>query len=123
MALMCEMLVVVVDRVHPDPYIDANHIAKRGDVIDVREDGHQWGREEISNPNWKIIRVPGVPCAHAQGFLSPEYDEHLHTQSRMLQKRGFCYDLDARPMDYASLMAAMIRKPKLLEPAALRLTP
>lgn len=113
---MCELLICVVDKVHPDLYVDANHCFKRGDVIAVEEDDHVWGREELAHPDWKIVKVSGVSRNHATGFIAPEYDEHLHTQSRVLQARAFRYDLDARPTDYASLMAAKISKPKLIDP-------
>lgn len=114
---MCELLVRIVDKVHPDPYIDANHSTKRGDVIVVRDDGHVWGQAEISNPDWIIIKVLGVSANDASVFVARELDDDAKHPSRVLQARMFRFDLDAPvPTDLASLIAAQIRKPKLRDP-------
>jgi hypothetical protein len=113
---MCEMLVRVIDKVHPDPYTDANHCTKRGDVIVIFEDGHEWGRSEIDDPQYTIVKVPKVPAALAEGFVAPEVDTDHQHPSRMLQARAFKFNLEATPDDFFSLMAAKIRKPALQDP-------
>jgi hypothetical protein len=57
---MCELLVVVVvDQVGDDFYKDCMRY-KAGDVICCQPDGWLWGKLEIANPNWRIIKFPGV---------------------------------------------------------------
>lgn len=112
---MCELLVRVVDKVNDDPYLDAQ-CTKRGDVIVIVEDDHEWGRAEIANPDWVIVRVPGVAADLAAGFVAAEVNDDPANPSRMLQARAFRFDLQATPTDLESLLAAKIRKPKLLDP-------
>ena len=33
---------------------------KAGDVVVIVPDGHQWGREEVSNPDWRVLQLPGL---------------------------------------------------------------
>jgi hypothetical protein len=111
---MCELLVRVVDKINDDPYLDAQ-CSKRGDVIVVVEDGHAWGREEIANPDWTIIKVPGVAAKDATGFVARELN-YSEQPNYMLQKRAFAFDLTQRPTDLQSLLAAKVRKPALDDP-------
>lgn len=97
---MCEALFFVVDRVHPDPYMDVQNF-KRGDVIVVEPDGHVWGTDELSNPDWRILKLPNVSVLQAQSFLSEEVDTDPQKPSRMLQKRGFKLDVDAATLPAA----------------------
>ena len=117
---MCELAVRIVDKVLRDPYANAR-ASKRGDVVVVVEDGHVWGAEELTHPEYTIVKVPGVPWEQALGFMAPEVDDHMASvESPMLQFRAFKFDLDApRPTDYNSLMAVKIRKPKLEDPNVL----
>src|SRR6185312_2698393 len=70
--LMCELLVRGVDKTNHDcPYLDAQCL-KRGDVVVAVEDGWQWGRAEIENLDWRIVRLPGVSLKQAQTLLGPE---------------------------------------------------
>lgn len=113
---MCELLVRVFDKTNPDcPYHDAQ-CTKRGDVIAVADDGHRWGGAELTHPDWRIVKVPGVPREAATGFLAPELNDDPANPSRVLQARAFTFDLYANPTDLDSLMAAKTRKPKLQDP-------
>lgn len=111
---MCELLVRVVDKFNDDPYLDAQ-CSKRGDVIVVVEDGHAWGREELSNPDWTIVKVPGVSALDASAFVAREPNES-EQPNYMLQKRAFSFDLTKQPTDLQSLLAAKVRKPALEDP-------
>jgi hypothetical protein len=116
---MCELLVRVVDKVNPNcPYADAQ-CTKRGDVIVVVEDGWQWGREEVNNPTYQIVRVPGVPAEQAASFLSQEIGDSP-VKSKMLRKRGFSFDLSRPlPTNYTELMACRVVKKPLADPNVL----
>lgn len=96
---MAELLVRVVSKTHADFYVDVKQ-TKRGDVIVVAEDGHVWGVEELSNPDWRIFKVPHVTVSAASAFLSPEPatspdDYGPDGFARALQKRAIYLDLDA----------------------------
>jgi hypothetical protein len=97
---MCELLIRVRDKVNDDPYLDARCF-KRGDVVVVVDDDWQWGREELRNPDWRIVRLPNVSTAQAAAFLGEEMDEDPQQPSRALRRRGWSFDLAA-----ASLPAA-----------------
>lgn len=89
---MCEMLVRVVDKVGDNPVLDAK-CTKRGDVIAVCPDGWIWGREELKNPDWRIVKVPGVTVSEASGFLAPELSAGPVAVD-LLRRRAFRLDLD-----------------------------
>ncbi len=131
---MCEMLVRVVDKVNDDPYLDVQ-CTKRGDVIAIQPDGWVWGREELRNPDWRIVKVPGVSVTQAAAFLGPELNTDPANPSRMLRRRAFRLDVDALPdpkgqlgdhkrrnplhrvnLDHVGLMAFKVAKPPLSDP-------
>lgn len=55
---MAEALIKAVDFVHPDPDIDRRGAHKRGDIIVVMPDGHQWGGAERDISKFAIVSVP-----------------------------------------------------------------
>lgn len=134
---MAELLVRVVDKVNPnDPYLDAK-CTKRGDVICVQPDGWVWGREEQTNPEWRIVRVPGLSVTQCLGFLAPEIDIDPQHPSKVLQRRAFKLDVDhpdftalaegrkGKPahrfnLDLAGLLARKKAKPPLDDPNVLK---
>lgn len=78
-----ELLVRIVDK-EGSPLL-----GKRGDVIHVAPDGHQWGKEELSNPDWRIIHVPDLSQVEADALLANEKPPDLDKQYTMLRKRAF----------------------------------
>lgn len=139
---MCELLVRVVDKTNPDdPYLDAQ-LTKRGDVICVQPDGWPWGTEELKNPDWRIIKLPGVNPDALAAFLSPEIDTDPTQPSKVLQRRAFKLDLDhavladaasaladgerkqatkALALTAAQIIRARVRKPARIDPNVLDL--
>ena len=72
-----ELLIRVVDKVNPD---DANlnkQLTKRGDVIAIMPDGHNWGTKELSNPDWRIVRMPSLTRLEAESLLEGEDPEKV----------------------------------------------
>ena len=65
---MAEFVVLLVDKTHDDPAIDAT-LLKRGDVISVLEDGVDWGACTYAHPEWQVIRVPGWDVTEARVAL------------------------------------------------------
>lgn len=73
-----------------DPQQIATHTA-RGDVIDVVEDDHQWGRLDLTSPSWVVLHVP-ISRAEAEAMKVSEDPEGNTPDVRV---RAFSLDLDA----------------------------
>jgi hypothetical protein len=118
---MSELLVRVIDKVNADdPYLDVQ-CTKRGDVIVAVPDGWEWGRAELADPQYRIVKLPLVPLAVGESFLGREFNTNPSAPSRMLQRRAFRLDVDALPADAATmtadeLLAIKVRKPKRPDP-------
>jgi len=91
--LMAEMLLRVVDKINDtDPVLDA-HCTKRGDVIVICPDGWPWSATERTNPDWKIVKVPGVAVDALTGFLAEEPGDHQVNPK--LRRRGKTFDVQS----------------------------
>ena len=65
---MAELLVMAHDPPVPHP-----RAFTKGMVVDIKNDGHSWGREE-KPPLFRVIKVPGVPKEDLQFLLdSPKH--------------------------------------------------
>lgn len=110
---MCELLVRVVDKTHPNTILDAR-TSKAGDVIVICDDGWRWGAKERESP-FRIIAVPGEAperFAHLlanESHLGPDYlqRERLWTVA--------CAQL-TDTMTAETLEAAAMQKPPLHDP-------
>lgn len=72
---MCEILLRVRDK--DSKSVDQRLMQnKAGDAVVVVEDGHQWGDEEVSNPDWRVLRLPGLPAAAVADLM------HVRTNER-----------------------------------------
>jgi hypothetical protein len=123
---MAELLVWLVDKTNPDDfYLNARQY-KRGDVIAVCPDGWPWGREELNNPHWRIVKVPDMTESEASAFLGKEHDTDPSTPSRTLQRRAFKIDLDhadagpllaqSRGRQHVRAVAELLRRLKAAKP-------
>jgi hypothetical protein len=90
---MSEILVRVHNKVQPDPYL-ACKLFERGDVVVICTDGWVWSDEELTNPDWRIIKLPNVAVSQAEAFLGQELDTDPANPSRMLRRRAFLLDID-----------------------------
>lgn len=68
---MAEFLVVAQSATHADPDKDERGSYKRGDVVVVQPDGHQWGRLETA-PKFVVVKVPDVTVEQARRFIEAE---------------------------------------------------
>lgn len=93
---MCEIAVVVVDTINPDFYLNCKRY-KAGDVIDVLPDGWKWGKEELSNPKWRILKFPGIPVEAFSQFLTPQLPSDPKNPSKTLLKRAVSFNYSALP--------------------------
>ena len=63
---------------------------KPGDVVTVAPDGHEWSQTELTNPAWRIVKVPGVPPAFFTELLEPR----MSPDGRLaLDRRVRCIDM------------------------------
>lgn len=67
---MCEVLVRVIDKESKSVFqrLDQNCA---GDVVVVVEDGHLWGDAEVTNPEWRVFQLPGLPAAALSDMTQP----------------------------------------------------
>ena len=89
---MAELLIRIRDKeTHPNPYVDVQR-SKRGDVISVCPDGWAWTPAELTNPEWRIVKVIGLDDEVVQQLLRPEPgDPRLN---KMLRRRQYKIDVD-----------------------------
>ena len=88
---MCEILIQVAPRTGDDIYKTAA-LPQPGDVIVIMEDGHPWGVQEMTAPDWRIFALPGVDASAFANLLTPEVSTTPGTVSRTLQYRAFHLD-------------------------------
>ena len=88
---MAELLIRVVDKVNDSPA--KNQLCfKAGDVLHVAADGWQWGTEELANPAWRILKLPGMDPALFRDLLDAQYAT-VNGRSKMTLKRAKCIDV------------------------------
>jgi hypothetical protein len=126
---MAILVVCRVDTTHPDPYINCQHY-KRGDVVQVLPDDHTFSETEKKHPRLCFIPVPKIDPADLQGFVVPEQNADSFNPSRVLQRRGYKFDLDHPdlPQDIKTIAAdptrsaetAVLSKPPVFDPLTFR---
>lgn len=90
---MCEIALLINDIISEDPINDSKML-KRGDVIEVLEDGANWGRMALTNPNFRMIKLEGISISEAMVLKASEMPTDSLQVSRMLRPRMFTLDLD-----------------------------
>jgi hypothetical protein len=137
---MAEFLVVISGTDHPSDFYKNCALPKRGDVIDVKEDGAIWGKKELSDPRWRVFRIPGMPIEEARQWTAREQAQSP-VKGKTLQYRAFKFDIDAAilaDVDFAAFVdgkdanvvyevkaplaiirAAKVARPKIQDPAVI----
>lgn len=102
---MCEMLVRTVDKVSADPVKDAL-LSKRGNVIAIKPDGHEWTQRELTNPHWVVVREPKLSIEEAEKYLAPgpsaiipsaKFPQDRSKDTAVRLRRQFNLDIAALP--------------------------
>ncbi len=130
-----ELLIRITDKPRSGKIaVDAQRTSA-GDVIACAADGHIWGKREVSNPDWRIVRVPGLSRDIAVSLVAVELPVAFGA-NRLLRKRQLRIDLEqlellepgilaersatARTVDAvvtrANLRACLLLKPSLTDP-------
>lgn len=86
---MAEALVRVVDKTNADSAALDRLCFKAGDVLHVAPDGWAWGTDELTNPDWRVVQLPGVDPASLADMVDPERD----AQGNVLRKRRRLFNL------------------------------
>lgn len=95
---MAELLIRTVNKpLTGNPDID-RHRTMRGSVVVIVPDGHTWGSQDIANPDWMILRLPGVSPELLAQFVGSDAgygSRDAELASRTLRRRAFRLDLVA----------------------------
>lgn len=109
---MAELLIKSIDATHDDPDTDRRGCYKRGDVVIVQEDGHEWGRKE-GPPKFVRLRIPGAARALAERLVEHQDDDdngvpQIDEQGapRTHRRRRWQLDIDNLPAGIRAQLAA-----------------
>jgi hypothetical protein len=103
---MCELLIATKDKTSTNPNIDAK-LVKRGVVVDVFADGHNYGKIELTSAGFRILKMPAVAMAYGQSLTGAELGDHAGSLARV-----FLLNLDHPGIaaDLASYLTDDLRK-------------
>lgn len=100
---MAELLIKAVDATHPDGETDRAGCYKRGDVVVVQEDGHQWGMKE-GPPRFFVLKIPGVEKSRVERLCEEQDDDDAgrpfvdgEGRRRVFRRRRWRVDIDSLP--------------------------
>lgn len=104
---MCEAIVCIRDEAPTGNLVWDSKRPKQGDVIEVREDGFDWGDAvngitkqgdpNGNHPQWRWLKLPNISVAQASIMLGQEVETNPQKPSPYLQYRGFFLDKSKIP--------------------------
>lgn len=89
---MAELLIRIVDKVNPDNAAQNQLCFKAGDILHVAPDGWTWGTEELSNPEWRILKLPGMAPELFTDLMQMQM-VLVGNREHMTLKRAKCIDV------------------------------
>ena len=101
---MCELVVFVADKTNDDVYLDCM-CYKAGDVVCVQPDGWPWGNLDLTNPNWRIVKFPGIDVSEYSQFTQEQMPDDPENPPKTLLRRALALDLTAIANDEVTLVA------------------
>ena len=110
---MCQLLVMAINKTHIDPFKDATGCYKRGDIVEVFEDG-RLQTPQLGSP-FVLINVTGVTKAQADKYMEPRWDSDNVGTRHAIQRRAY-------QIDYTILPTAFINKLRDTREATVSLT-
>jgi hypothetical protein len=75
---MAELLIKARNAQHADPDIDRQGCYKRGDIVVVMPDGHEWGAKE-GLPNFVKIKIPGLDHETVRELIDEQREDDAGT--------------------------------------------
>lgn len=123
---MCEMLVRTRDKAPLDTPEAQARVSQRGDVIDICDDGWAWTYAERTNPDWTLVKLPGVDKEKMSAFLGSEPGDPL--LNKYLRRRAFSFDIAGYqsgviPKDQTQALAMKMQKPPVVDVAVIGADP
>lgn len=98
-----QVLLRVTDKINTnDPKLDAKCL-KRGDVVVIVDDDHNWGTQDLTNPDWRIIKAPNMTQETAD-LIMQEQADFAEANTDLLKRRKFSLDFSS-PTFSPSLIA------------------
>lgn len=82
---MAEILIKAVDATHPDPVKDRRACHKKGDPVEIREDGAEWCAYECL-PKFYVFKLPGVSVEQAGKYIEPHMEPVVKAQAWLLER-------------------------------------
>lgn len=74
-----------IDNLTSEQYVQFNARTQTGDIVVVRPDGWEWGREECL-PNFIVIKIPGVAIEDGKKYEQPLRKEIIKQIERYVDK-------------------------------------
>lgn len=99
---MAEVLIRFVDKAGVAQG-KAHRVLRAGDIVTVRPDGAYWSNKELSNPEWRIVRAPGMTVTEALALTSPDRVVEGADLSNRLRRRFTLGLANLRPPIYRAL--------------------
>lgn len=92
---MCELLIRTKDKGSDKDAAKDALISKRGHVIAVCPDGWGWTKAEQDNPEWAIVKMPGVAVSDYAALVAPVVKQPLlqGDAPMVTARRAFSLDL------------------------------
>ena len=90
---MAEILYRVVQKIQPDPYLNAG-LLQQYDTVVIQPDFWEWSVEELTSPDWLIIKLPESTEEELASFLAPELPP-LDNPTKPCWRRLFYLNPDA----------------------------
>lgn len=87
-----EMLIKTVDAHHPDLNVDTAGCYKKGDIVCIMPEGHEWGRLECL-PRFLVVKAD-LTDKEADELVSPVKSYLLNTDGGMIIKARRKYKFD-----------------------------
>lgn len=68
---MAKVLLRIVDKTSDDPAKDCR-LRKRGDVVCVVPDTHEFSEFELNHPEWRVLSIPSLSVEDAETWRTPD---------------------------------------------------
>ncbi len=70
---MCEVIIRWTEKV---PVGDPNYAYNfhPGDIIEIMPNGYGWAPSSLTNPNWRVIKLPNVPASLIEHLRDGHFD-------------------------------------------------
>lgn len=101
-----ELLLMAVDKHHPDPVIDKAGSYKKGDVVCIKNEGHEWGRLEALT-HFLVVKAD-LTERETEEFVKPETSPVLDTDGSPIVKTRRKYKFDFERVLGAEKLKAII---------------